>query len=104
MARAKKTISAPTPNEIESFQGKCHKCGKYGHTAKEFRSSSQGGADARSVEKYIMDNVGHLGTHHHTKIHRKEDGKVVKKEMAKEHRKGSKSNRGTRWNPRERQR
>ena len=35
--------------------------------------------NARSVEKDIMDN-------HHTKIHKKEDGKVVEKEMAKEHR------------------
>ena len=27
---AKKTINAPTPMEIDSFQGDCHKCGKYG--------------------------------------------------------------------------
>ena len=32
---AKKTITAPTPMEIDVFQGNCHKCGKYGHTAKE---------------------------------------------------------------------
>ena len=42
--------------------------------------------NVRSVEKDIMDNVGHKATHHHIKIHRKEDGKVVAKEMAKEHR------------------
>ena len=42
---AKKTISAPTPMDIESFQGICHKCGKHGHTAKEFRNSSHGGAE-----------------------------------------------------------
>ena len=33
-----------------------------------------------------MDTVGHEATHHPTKIHRKEDGEVVEKEMAKEHR------------------
>ena len=38
---ARKTITAPTPMEIGAF----HKCGKYGHTAKEFRSSSHGGAE-----------------------------------------------------------
>ena len=34
-------------------------------------------------KKDIMDNVEHEATHHHTKI---QDGKVVEKEMAKEHR------------------
>ena len=48
---AKKTISAPTPMESDSFQGVCHKCGKYGHTAKECRSSSQGGGREASVWK-----------------------------------------------------
>ena len=42
---AKKTISAPTPMELDAFQGNCHKCGKYGHTAKECRSSSHGRAE-----------------------------------------------------------
>ena len=42
---AKNTISAPTPMEIDSFQVNCNKCGKDGHTAKECRSSSQGGAE-----------------------------------------------------------
>ena len=31
----------------------------------------------------VQPNVLH-GTHHHTKIHRKDDGKVVEKEMARE--------------------
>ena len=48
----------------------------------------------RSVEKDIMDNNGHEATHHHTKIHKKEDGKVVEKEMAKEHNNGGKSKGG----------
>ena len=42
---AKKTISAPTPIGIDAFQGVCHKSGKYGHAAKECRSSIQGGAE-----------------------------------------------------------
>ena len=42
---ATKTISAPTPMEINSFQFNCHECGKYGHTVKECRSSSQAGAE-----------------------------------------------------------
>ena len=33
-----------------------------------------------------MDNVGHEATHHRTKIHREEDGKVIEKDMAREHR------------------
>ena len=31
---AKKTTTAPNPMESDAFQGLCHKCGKYGHTAK----------------------------------------------------------------------
>ena len=42
---ARKTITAPTPMEIDACQGNCHKCGNYGHTAKECRSSSFGGAE-----------------------------------------------------------
>ena len=38
------------------------------------------------MEIDIMDNVGDEATHHHTESHRKEDGKVVEKEMAREHR------------------
>ena len=44
---AKKTISAPTPMEIDSIQGNCLKCGKYGHIAKECRNSSHGGAGSQ---------------------------------------------------------
>ena len=42
---ARKTTTAPTPMEIDALQGNCHTCGKYGHTAKECRSSSHGGAE-----------------------------------------------------------
>ena len=42
---AKKTVSAPTPTELDAFQGNCRKCGKYGHSAKECRNSSHRGAE-----------------------------------------------------------
>ena len=83
--RVRKTITAPTPMEIDAFQGNCHKCGKYGHTAKECRSLSH--ASMCANRKNIMDSVGHGATHHPTKTHRKEDGKVTEKETAREPRK-----------------
>ena len=55
---ARKTITAPTPMDLDAFQGNCHKCGKHGHTAKECRSSSHGGQRSLSVhnvERNIMD-------------------------------------------------
>ena len=45
IAHARKTITAPTPMELDAFQGNCHKWWKYGHTAKECRSSSHGGTE-----------------------------------------------------------
>ena len=50
----------------------------------------QGSLNVPSVEKDIMDSVGH---NHPTKIHRKEDGKVIEKEMAREHTEGCKASR-----------
>ena len=88
-----KTITAPTPMEIDAFQGNCHKCGKYGDTAKEWRSSSHGGAEkpqVRNVERNIMDSVGYGATDHRMKIHRKEDGKVTEKGNGKGTQKGGK--------------
>ena len=41
-----------------------------------------------------MDTVKHEAAHHHTKTHRKEDGKVIEKETAREHRRGGKSKGG----------
>ena len=43
--------------------------------------------NVRNVERNIMDSVGHGATHHPTKTHRKEDGKVTEKETAREPRK-----------------
>ena len=88
---ARKNITAPTPMDLDAFKGNCHKCGKYGHTAKECRSSNHGGAEktcnVHNVERNIVDSVGYGVTHHPTKTHRKEDGKVTEKETAREPRK-----------------
>ena len=43
--------------------------------------------NVHSVERNIMDSVGHGATHHPTKTHRKEDGKETDKETAREPRK-----------------
>ena len=43
--------------------------------------------NVRNVERNITDSVGYEATHHPTKIHRKEDGKVTEKETAREPRK-----------------
>ena len=87
---AKKTISAPSPMDIDSFQGNSATSAEntdtlpksVGLRAKEEQRSLH----VRSAEKDIMDNIGHESTHHPTKIHRKEDGKVIEMETAREHR------------------
>ena len=40
--------------------------------------------NVRSVDRNIIDSVGHGATHQPTKIHRKEDGKEREKETARE--------------------
>ena len=80
---AKKTISAPTPIDIDSFQGHIHKCGKYGHAA-ECRKSSHGGAEkpqCAQCGENIMDSI--CWTRSFTSS---QDGKKIEKEMAREHR------------------
>ena len=69
---AKNTISAPAPMSLDAFQCNFHKCGKNGHTAKECRNLSRGGAEKPQCTLCgkIMDSVGH-GVRHPTKIHRK---------------------------------
>ena len=87
---AKKTISAPTPMEIDAFQGVCHKCEKHTDTLPKsvgVRSKEeQRNINARNAEKDIMDNVGREATHQQTESYRKEDGRWQKKETAREHR------------------
>ena len=84
---ATKTVTAPTPMEIDAFQGNCHKCGNYGHTAKECRSfdlwRSRDASMCVMWKRNIMDSVGHVAAHHLTKTHRKEDGKATEKENGK---------------------
>ena len=78
---AKKPITAPTPMEIDAYQGNCLKCRKnVGVRAMEVQRS----LNAHNVERKIMDSVGHGATHRLTKIHRKEDGKETEKETARE--------------------
>ena len=86
---AKKTISAPTPMELDAFQGKCE---KYGHTAKECRSSSHGGREKPQCAQCGKQHHGQCWTRSYTsshkdKIHRKEDGKETEKVTAREPRK-----------------
>ena len=82
---AKRTISAPTPMEMDAFQGVCHKCEKHCQRMSEF-DPRRGSLNARSVEKDFMDSVGHEVTHQQQENHRKEDGKVLEKVTVKEHR------------------
>ena len=85
---ATKTIGAPTPMELDAFQGNCHKCGKIRTNCErvsEFERWRSSRASVCAVWK-IMDSVGHGATRHPTKIHRKEDGQVTKKETARERR------------------
>ena len=54
---AKKTISAPTPMEIDSFQGNCHKCGKIRtHCERVCRNSRHGGEKLREAGVNTMHN------------------------------------------------
>ena len=46
--------------------------------------------NVHNVERNIMDSVGYGGTHHPTKIHRKEDGKETEKGNGKGTQKGGK--------------
>ena len=58
--------------ELDTFQGNCHKCGKYRHTAKEFWSLSHGGAEKPQCA--LCEKTSWTV----------EDGKVTQKETAKE--------------------
>ena len=84
----KKTISAPTPMEINSFQGNCHSAENTDTLRKSVgirAVEGQRSLNVRSAGKDIMDSVGREATRHPTKIHRKkEDGKVTEQEMARE--------------------
>ena len=85
---ARKTITAPTPMELMHFKGNCHKCGRTLRKNVGIRAmEGQRSLNVHNVERNIMDSVGYGPTHHHTKIHRKEDGKETEKESAREPRK-----------------
>ena len=67
---ARKTITAPTPMDLDAFQGNCHKCGKYGHTAKECRSSNHGGAVKPQCAQCGKKHHGQCWTRSYTSSHK----------------------------------
>ena len=59
--------AAPSPTELDAFQGNCHKCGKFGHTAKECRSSNHRGAQkpqcaqcGKETSRTVLDTKVHI--------------------------------------------
>ena len=88
---ARTTITAPTPMELDAFQGNCHKCGKYGHIGKECRSSSHGGAGKPQCAQCGKKHHGQCWVRSYTSS--KKDSqkggwkKVTEKETAREPRK-----------------
>ena len=85
---ARKTITAPTPMDLDAFQGNCHKCGLRKNVGVR-TMEVQRNLNVHKVERNIMDSVG--VTHHAIMIHRKEDGKETEKETAREPRKVERS-------------
>ena len=76
---ARKTITAPTPMELDAFQGNCRK--NVGVRAMEGQRS----LNVHNVERNVMDSVGYGATDHPTKIHRKETAREPRKvESSKE--------------------
>ena len=67
---ARKNITAPTPMDLDAFQGNCHKCGKYGHTAKECRSSSHGGAEKPQCAQCEKKHHGQCWVRSYTSSHK----------------------------------
>ena len=68
--QARETITAPTPMELDAFQGNCHKCGKYGHSAKECRSSNHGGAEKPQCAQCGKKHHGQCWTRSYTSSHK----------------------------------
>ena len=62
--------TARTPMELDVFQGNCHKCGKYGHTAKECRSSSHGGAAKPQCAQCGKEHHGQSWIRSYTSSHK----------------------------------
>ena len=92
---ARKTITAPTPMGLDAFQGNCHKCGEYGHTAKECRSSSHGGAEKPQCAQCGKKHHGQCWVRScassHQDSQKGEDGEETEKETASETRKVEKT-------------
>ena len=67
--QVKKTISAPTPMELDAFQGNCHKCGKYGHTLRK-SVGIRGGAEKPQCALYEKKHHGQCWTRSYTSSHK----------------------------------
>ena len=80
---ARKTITAPTPMDLDAFQGNCHKCGKYGHTAKECRSSNHGGAEKPQCAQCGKTSWTVLGTELHIIPQRFTEWRMEKRQKRK---------------------
>ena len=90
---ARKTITAPTPMELVAFQGNCHKCGKFGHTAKNCRSSSHGVAEKPQCAQSGKKHHGQCWIRSYTSSHKdsqKGGWQGDRKGNGKETRKGGK--------------
>ena len=70
LSTPRKPISVPTPMDIDLCQGDGHKCGKYGHTAKECRSSSRGGAEKPQCAQRGKKHHGQCWTRRYTSSHK----------------------------------
>ena len=87
---ARKTITAPTPMDLDAFQGNCHKCAKYGHRERMSEFEPWRGIETSMCTMWketswtVLDKELHS---HPIKIHRKEDGKETEMETAREPRK-----------------
>ena len=81
---ARKTITPPTPMELDAFHGNGRKCGTHCERMSDLEPWRGREASMCAMWKNIMDTVGQGATHHPTKSHREEDGKVTGKEKARE--------------------
>ena len=91
LSTQEKTIIAPTPMDLDAFQGNCHKSGKYGHTAKECRSSSHGGAEKPQCAQCGKKHHGQCWVRSYTSSHKDSQKEEWKGDTAREPRKVERS-------------
>ena len=87
---ARKTITAPSPMDLDAFQGTVTSAGSMDTLRKNVgvrTMEEQRNLNVHNVETNIMDSVGEGVTHHSIKIYSKEEGKETEKETSREPRK-----------------